>query len=123
LSAQDRIRLPLPAARRLDCFNEGQFGGGIQPDLGRCNPGGQRLGGQPLSNNSTLQDNGTKKNVYFDTAYGKWTALNSDGWLLSATIGKMYNPLQFTPMVFDPIGRRKAQRCKVATPSTINIQS
>jgi hypothetical protein len=59
-------------------------------------------GGQPLSNNSTLQDNGTKKNVYIDTAYGKWTALNSDGWLLSATIGKMYNPLQFTYMVFDP---------------------
>ena len=57
--------------------------------------------GQPLSNNSTLQDNGTKKNIYIDTAYGKWTALNSDGWLLSATFGKMYNPLQFTPMVFD----------------------
>jgi hypothetical protein len=59
-------------------------------------------GGQPLSNNSTFQDNGTKKSVYIDTAYGKWTALKSDGWLLSTTIGKMYNPLQFTPMVFDP---------------------
>jgi len=57
--------------------------------------------GNPLSNNSTFQDNGTKKNVYFDTAYGKWTALNSDGWLLSATIGKMDNPLLFTPMIFD----------------------
>ncbi len=57
--------------------------------------------GNPLSNNTTMQDNGTKKNVYIDTAYGKWTALNSDGWLLSATFGKMYNPLQFTPMVFD----------------------
>ena len=57
--------------------------------------------GQPLSNNSTLQDNGTKKNVYIDTAYGKWTPLNNDGWLLSATFGKMYNPLQFSPMVFD----------------------
>jgi hypothetical protein len=63
---------------------------------------GSGYGGQPLSNNSTLQDNGTKKNVYIDTAYGKWMALNSDGWLLSTTIGKMYNPLQFTPMVFDP---------------------
>ena len=57
--------------------------------------------GNPNSNNSTMQDNGTKKNVYIDTAYGKWTPLNSDGWLLSATFGKMYNPLQFTPMVFD----------------------
>ncbi len=58
-------------------------------------------GGQPLSNNSTLQDNGTKKNVYIDTAYGKWTPLNSDGWFLSTTIGKMVDPMQFTPMVFD----------------------
>ena len=58
-------------------------------------------GGNPLSSNSTMQDNGTKKNVYIDTAYGKWTALNSDGWILSTTIGKMVNPMQFTPMVFD----------------------
>ena len=62
---------------------------------------GTGYGGNPLSNNSTLQDNGTKKNVYIDTAYGKWTPLNSDGWFLSTTIGKMINPLQFTPMVFD----------------------
>jgi hypothetical protein len=57
--------------------------------------------GNPLSGNSTMQDNGTKKNIYIDTAYGKWTPLNSDGWFLSTTIGKMINPLQFTPMVFD----------------------
>ena len=63
---------------------------------------GGTYGGNPLSSNSTMQDNGTKKNVYIDTAYGKWTPLNSDGWFLSTTIGKMLNPLQFTPMVFDP---------------------
>ncbi len=57
--------------------------------------------GNPLSNNTTMQDNGTKKSVYIDTAYGKWTPVNSGGWLLSATFGKMYNPFQFTPMVFD----------------------
>jgi Putative porin len=58
-------------------------------------------GGNPLSSNSTMQDNGTKKNVYIDTAYGKWTPLNSEGWFLSTTIGKMINPLTFSPMVFD----------------------
>jgi hypothetical protein len=63
--------------------------------------GGFNNAGSPLSNNTTLQDNGTKKDVYIDTAYGKWTALHGDGWLFSAIIGKMYNPLQFTPMVFD----------------------
>src|SRR6185369_6356151 len=58
--------------------------------------------GNPLSGNTTMQDNGTKTGIYLDTAYGKWTPLNSDGWFLSTTIGKMINPLQFTPMVFDP---------------------
>jgi hypothetical protein len=59
-------------------------------------------GGNPLSNNSTMQDNFSKKSVYIDTAYGKWKMLNSGDWLLAATIGKMDNPFNFTPMVFDP---------------------
>ena len=59
-------------------------------------------GGTPLSNNSTLQDNFSKKSIYIDAAYGKWTAINDGTWLLSATIGKMDNPFHFTPMVFDP---------------------
>ncbi len=64
--------------------------------------GGFNNAGNPNSGNQTMQDNGTKKGVYIDTAYGKWTPLNSDGWFLSTTIGKMLNPMQFTPMVFDP---------------------
>jgi hypothetical protein len=59
-------------------------------------------GGTPLSNNSTLQDNFSKKTVYIDAAYGSWTPINTADWLLSATIGKMDNPFHFTPMVFDP---------------------
>jgi len=58
--------------------------------------------GNPLSSNSTMQNNGTKKGIWIDTAYGKWTAINSGDWLLAATIGKMDNPFNFTPMVFDP---------------------
>ena len=58
--------------------------------------------GNPLSANSTMQNNGTKKGLWIDTAYGKWTAVNNGDWLVAATIGKMDNPFQFTPMVFDP---------------------
>jgi len=57
--------------------------------------------GNPLSNNSSFQDNGTKKFVYIDTAYGKWTPLSGGDWTLSTIFGKMDNPFQFTPMVFD----------------------
>jgi hypothetical protein len=63
-------------------------------------PGTQ--GGSPNSNNSTLQDNFSKKSVYIDAAYGKWTAINDDTWMVAATIGKTDNPFQLTPMVFDP---------------------
>jgi hypothetical protein len=57
--------------------------------------------GNPLSANSTFQDNFSRKNIYIDAAYGKWTPVNSGGWLVSATVGKMDNPFFFTPMVFD----------------------
>jgi hypothetical protein len=58
--------------------------------------------GNPVSENTTLQNNGTSKTVYIDNAYAKWTAINSGDWLLAATIGKMGNPFNVTPMVFDP---------------------
>jgi hypothetical protein len=57
--------------------------------------------GNPVSGTSTFQNNGTKKGIWVDTAYAKWTAINSGDWLLAATIGKMDNPFGFTPMVFD----------------------
>jgi hypothetical protein len=68
---------------------------------------GLRLGsgdsaGNPLSNNTTMENNFSKKNIWVDAAYGKWTPLNAGGWLLAATVGKMDNPFAFTPMVFDP---------------------
>ncbi len=64
--------------------------------------GSQSSTGNSLSANTTMQDNFTRKGIYVDAAYGKWTALNAGGWLLAATVGKMENPFTFTTMVFDP---------------------
>lgn len=50
------------------------------------------FGGNPISSNNTLQDNGAKKFLWIDLAYGKWTPINKGPWLLSGTIGKMENP-------------------------------
>jgi hypothetical protein len=69
--------------------------------LGSGDPASGYTTGNPLSNNTTLQDNGSKKSIYLDAAYAKWTAVRSGDWLLAATIGKMDNPFAFTPMVFD----------------------
>ena len=56
----------------------------------------------PLSNNQTLSSDGSKKPLYIDTAYGKWTPINDGTWLVAGTFGKMVNPFDASPMVFDP---------------------
>jgi len=63
---------------------------------------GNTTGGNPLSNNTTLQGNGSKKFIFVDAAYGKWTAINDGTWMVAGTIGKMDQPFQESPMVFDP---------------------
>jgi Putative porin len=72
--------------------------------LGSADPDSNGLGGSPVSNNTTLQGNGTKKFIYVDEAYGRWTPINDGTWTLGGTIGKMPNdyPFQVTPMVLDP---------------------
>jgi hypothetical protein len=60
------------------------------------------FGGDPISGNSTFQDNASKKFVYIDLAYGKWTAFNNSLWSGVLTVGKMENPFVFSEMVFDP---------------------
>ena len=55
-----------------------------------------------MSQNSTLTGNGSKKFLYVDTAYGKWTPLHNADWNGSITIGKMENPFGFSEMVYDP---------------------
>jgi hypothetical protein len=59
------------------------------------------FGGDPISGNTTFQNNGSKKFVYVDLAYGKWTPVKAGPWLLSATVGKMENPFTVSDMVFD----------------------
>jgi hypothetical protein len=58
-------------------------------------------GGDPISGNSTFQNNASKKFIYIDQAYGKWYFANGSLFSGSATLGKMENPLLVDDMVFD----------------------
>jgi hypothetical protein len=60
------------------------------------------FGGDPISGNTTFADNGSKKFIYLELAYAKWSPLRNDDWLGSVTIGKMENPFAFSELVFDP---------------------
>jgi hypothetical protein len=63
---------------------------------------GNNSNGNPLSNNQTFGDDASKKPLYVDMAYGKWTAINDGTLMASATFGKMAQPFDASPMVFDP---------------------
>ena len=88
-----RLRYRLRAGLELTLKDEFTIGFGL---------GSGDAGGNPLSNNTTLDNNGTKKPIWVDTAFAKWTPIHDDQWTASTTIGKMRNPLQVTPMEFDP---------------------
>jgi hypothetical protein len=59
------------------------------------------FGGDPISGNTTFQDNASKKFVYVDLAYAKWTAINNATWSAALALGKIENPYVFSDMIFD----------------------
>lgn len=60
------------------------------------------FGGDAISGNTSFQDGGSKKFVYLDMAYGKWTPLRTKEWNATMTFGKMENPFVFpSTMLFD----------------------
>lgn len=65
------------------------------------NPSSITSGADPLSQNQSLQNNGSKKGIFIDLAYAKWTPLNNEDWYTALTIGKMENPYVFSDMMFD----------------------
>ena len=58
--------------------------------------------GNPVSGNTTLQDNASRKFIYVDLAYAKWAPVHTPDWSGSVSFGKMENPFVFSHIIFDP---------------------
>jgi hypothetical protein len=103
LSGQDRVRLRYRLRVGLTINMKDDLQVGFRLGSGDANGGSASFAssGSPLSNNTTMQDNATKKMIYIDAAYGKWTPINDGVWMLGGTIGKMDQPFQVSQMVFD----------------------
>ena len=53
------------------------------------------FGGDPISGNTSFSDNGSKKFVFIDLAYAKWSPWHTAQWAGALTFGKMENPFVF----------------------------
>ena len=99
LSDRLRLRYRLRVGLVVDMKDDLQVG--FRLGSGDTASGFSASTGNPLSNNTTFQDNGSKKFIYVDAAYGKWTAINDGTWKVTGTFGKMDNPFRISNMVFD----------------------
>jgi hypothetical protein len=60
-----------------------------------------RTGTDPISSNQSFQNNASKKGVFIDLAYAKWSPIAGPDWSGYLTIGKMENPFAFSDAMFD----------------------
>jgi len=60
------------------------------------------FGGDPISGNTTFQDNASRKFVFIDLAYAKWKFLDTQPFSASVAIGKIENPFVVSENIFDP---------------------
>jgi len=95
---QDRTRFRYRLRLGVTAVIQDNFEVGLR--LTSSEPSGA-FGGDPISGNTTFDSNGSKKFIYVDLAYAKWSPLNTAKWSGSATFGKMENPFTFTSLVFD----------------------
>lgn len=58
-------------------------------------------GTDPISNNQTFQNNASKKGVFIDLAYMRWSPIHTPHWSGVFTIGKMENPFVLSDLLFD----------------------
>jgi len=72
--------------------------GGATPSVGAS---GVLVGGSPITANQDLNSLESRKFIWIDAAYAKWTPVHNSDWTVSALIGKMDNPFALSNMIWD----------------------
>lgn len=98
-SNRDRFRYRLRLGTTVGILNDFEIG--LRLASANPAPGGIGFGGNPVSANTDLSDGASRKFIFLDAAYAKWTPIHSDAWMVSGTFGKMDQAFALSPMVFD----------------------
>ena len=96
---RNRLRYRLRAGMVISMTDN--FEAGFRLTSSDAASGGANNEGDALSGNTTFQNNGSKKLVFIDQAYGRWTPFNGP-FAGGFTGGKMENPFVVSDLVIDP---------------------
>ncbi len=67
----------------------------------QTNPGGTLVGGSPITANQDLNSLESRKFLWIDAAYAKWTAIKNSDWTVTGSLGKIDNPFSLSNMIWD----------------------
>ncbi len=97
---RNRLRYRLRAGLVVSMFDNVEAG--FRLSSSDAAGGGANNEGDPISGNTTFQNNGSKKLIFIDQAYGRWTPFTGPGLTGGFTIGKMENPFVLSDLIMDP---------------------
>lgn len=100
-AARDRYRYRLRLGANISMIDSFEIGVRLASGNPQTNPGGTLVGGQSITANQDLNSLESRKFLWLDAAYAKWTPLKTEDWTLSGTIGKMDNPFSLSNMIWD----------------------
>lgn len=100
-SARDRYRYRVRVGAAVSMLDNFEVGVRLASGNPQTNPGGTLVGGQPITANQDLGSLESRKFLWIDAAYAKWTPIQNEDWRVSGTIGKMDNPFRLSNMVWD----------------------
>jgi hypothetical protein len=101
LITRNRYRYRLRFGTTASLENDFEVGFRLASGNPQTNPGGTLVGGQPITANQDLNSLSSRKFIWIDAAYAKWTPIHTADWTFSATFGKMDNPFALSNMIFD----------------------
>jgi len=62
---------------------------------------GTLVGGSTVTANQDLHSLDSRKFLWIDAAYAKWSPIKNDDWTVTGVLGKFDNPFQLSNMIFD----------------------
>lgn len=100
-ASRDRFRYRVRFG--LTATMQDNFEAGLRLSSGnpQTSPSGTRVGGQSITANTDMNSLESRKFIWVDATYAKWSPNKNNTWTVSGTFGKMDNPLQLSNMIWD----------------------
>jgi hypothetical protein len=98
---RDRYRYRVRFGTAITMKDQFEIGFRVASGNPAFNPGGTLVGGGNITANQDMNSLESRKFLWIDAAYAKWSPIKTDDWAVSGVIGKFDNVFQLSNMIWD----------------------